>query len=130
MNSSTFRSRIVDALSTPIEFRMTYRIILVEYVMVISVILLLLHLIVPEWVAAREAARRSTCKNGLKQLPLALHNSDEMSQALPATSEVSGARLPSGQLENWLDQILPRPDAPAGLSSGTGSGQPCGNESQ
>ena len=71
MNSSTFRSRIGDVLSTPIEFRMTYRIILVEYVMVISVILLLLHLIVPERVAAREAARRSTCKNGLKQLSLA-----------------------------------------------------------
>ena len=96
MNSSTFRSRIVEVLSTPIEFRMTYRIILVEYVMVISVILLLLHLIVPEWVAAREAARRSTCKNGLKQLPLAWHNYYEMSDAIneDVWKFLEGARLP------------------------------------
>jgi prepilin-type N-terminal cleavage/methylation domain-containing protein/prepilin-type processing-associated H-X9-DG protein len=63
---------------------------LIELLVVIAIIAILIALLLPAVQQAREAARRSTCKNNLKQMGLALHNYHDAHRIFPPALINSG----------------------------------------
>ena len=83
---------------------------LIELLVVIAIIAILIALLLPAVQQARESARRTQCRNNLKQLGIALHNYADSHGMLPAghmdtyTDYVSaGAR----HQFSWLTALLP-----------------------
>ncbi|MDX1969480.1 MAG: DUF1559 domain-containing protein [Planctomycetaceae bacterium] len=86
---------------------------LIELLVVIAIIAILMALLLPAVQQAREAARRTQCRNNLKQLGLALHNYAGAYSMFPPghmdtyTDGISaGARHHFG----WLTSLLPYVD--------------------
>lgn len=84
---------------------------LIELLVVIAIIAVLIALLLPAVQQAREAARRTQCKNNLKQLGLALHNYHDIHRVLPSgwISVDNGVQSAHDGLNGagWGTMILP-----------------------
>lgn len=95
---------------------------LIELLVVIAIIAILIALLLPAVQQAREAARRTQCKNNLKQLGLALHNYEGTFQVFPMNGGSTGfspqARIlpyiEQANLQNLLDFNLKVYTGPGG----------------
>lgn len=85
---------------------------LIELLVVIAIIAVLIALLLPAVQQAREAARRTQCKNNLMQISLALQNYMMGHEVLPPGSQNTTGPIisdeKSGQYQmGWIVQILP-----------------------
>ena len=83
---------------------------LVELLVVIAIIGVLVALLLPAVQASREAARRSSCANNVRQIIIALHDYEHAHEHFPAGStNPTGPikNLPQGDHMSWIARILP-----------------------
>lgn len=80
---------------------------LIELLVVIAIIAILIALLLPAVQQAREAARRSQCKNNMKQLGLAIHNYHDVYDQFPLNYSSTWGQALNGQSMSWMVTILP-----------------------
>ena len=108
---------------------------LIELLVVIAIIAVLIALLLPAVQQAREAARRTQCKNNLKQLGIATHTYHDTFNLLPL-GKLMGAAPPLGNRgcgngggwyheTNWYVALMPYVDQ-APMFNGINSSEPVG----
>ena len=83
---------------------------LIELLVTIAIISLLVSLLLPAVQSAREAARRTQCKNNLKQIGLALHNYHDSARTFPPACIRPAGFVDNGRdnpRSTWAIAILP-----------------------
>src|SRR6266542_1460478 len=93
---------------------------LIELLVVIAIIAILIALLLPAVQQAREAARRTQCRNVLKQFGLALHNYHDTFRAFPpghlhrglfdGVADTANAAGNGGTGFDWTTMMLPYMD--------------------